>query len=85
MSMTTEITMLDVVTEITVAGGLETSIDQVGTSLVVETELSTGIRGIQGMSPYEEWLALGNTGTYEDFLSTIAALASGAAWSENSW
>lgn len=33
-----------------------------------------GIQGIQGMSAYEVWLQLGNTGTEEEFLSSIVPL-----------
>lgn len=72
MSMTTELTVL-------------TSFGMASPTLVVETEMSTGLRGAPGISPYEEWLEQGNTGSYTDFLTSIANLSTGALWAQADW
>lgn len=64
---------------------VQTVFDQSTSALIVETTLSTGIRGEPGMTPYEEWLADGNTGSYNDFLISIANLSTGAVWAETQW
>lgn len=54
-------------------------------TLVIETEMSTGIRGEAGLTPYEEWLTYGNVGSYNDFLISIANLSTGAVWAGKEW
>lgn len=63
----------------------ETMVQTAMVGLVIETEMSLGIRGDPGISPYEEWQLQGNTGSYDDFLTAIAQLSSSATWTENLW
>lgn len=49
--------------------GLDTVISE--DALILTTELSVGLKGDPGMSPYEEWLAQGNEGSYQDFLGSL--------------
>lgn len=46
-------------------------------SIVVETQMSATIPGRPGPSPYEEWLARGNEGSYEQFLAAIGEYGTG--------
>lgn len=64
---------------------VSTIIEQAASTLIVETTLSTGIRGKPGLDPYEEWLAKGNTGSYNDFLISISNLSTGALWVQADW
>lgn len=84
MSMTTELTALVVTTEFS-SVVVSTIIEQAASTLIVETTLSTGIRGKPGLDPYEEWLAQGNTGSYNDFLISISNLSTGAIWAQADW
>lgn len=64
---------------------VSTIIERAASTLIVETTLSTGIRGKPGLDPYEEWLAQGNTGSYNDFLISISNLSTGALWAQADW
>lgn len=48
-----------------------TNIQPAAEMMTFRAELSIGLKGDPGQTPYEEWLAKGYTGTYEDFLSSI--------------
>lgn len=61
--------------------GLETTISKDGQmitrlgptteTMVLVTEVGIGLKGDPGLTPYEEWLAKGNEGTYQDFLGSL--------------
>lgn len=60
---------MTITTEITVVATAE--------RLVISTQ--SALRGPVGLSPYQEWLTLGYTGSYQDFLASLGGGTGGGA------